>query len=162
MRQFSLSRSKQWLTCTQFSFSRLLIGNHGRHEGNGEGERHGAHEEGHSVSAVRALAVAPALAVGLDTHVTAKSSLNVAEAKNRPVSKVITPLKDMLKQNVTVSEPCNLLHSSVRNPFPKHSDIALHCLEIGRKTSEFLCLEESTISEESKLNLITATQFIEI
>merc|ERR1712137_920808 len=47
-----------------------------------------------------ALAVLPALAVGLDTHVTAKSSLtfDVAEAKNRPVSKVITLLKDMLKQ----------------------------------------------------------------
>jgi len=46
------------------------------------------------------LALVPGLAFGLDTHVTAKSSLtfDVAEAKNRPVSKVITLLKDMLKQ----------------------------------------------------------------
>jgi len=44
--------------------------------------------------------VLPVLSVGLDTHVTAKSSLtfDVAAAKNRPVSKVITLLKDMLKQ----------------------------------------------------------------
>jgi len=44
--------------------------------------------------------VLPVLTVGLDTHVTATSSLtfDVAEAKNRPVSKVITLLKDMLKQ----------------------------------------------------------------
>jgi len=49
---------------------------------------------------MRAFAVLPALAVGLDLSVTAKSSLtfDVAEAKNRPVSKVITLLKDMLKQ----------------------------------------------------------------
>merc|ERR1719293_312693 len=49
---------------------------------------------------MRTFAVLPALAAGLDTHVTATSSLtfDVAEAKNRPVSKVITLLKDMLKQ----------------------------------------------------------------
>jgi len=49
---------------------------------------------------MRVLAVLPVLTVGLDTHVTATSSLtfDVAEAKNRPVSKVITLLKDMLKQ----------------------------------------------------------------
>ena len=49
---------------------------------------------------MRVLAVLPVLTVGLDTHVTATSSLtfDVAAAKNRPVSKVITLLKDMLKQ----------------------------------------------------------------
>merc|ERR1712137_788234 len=47
-----------------------------------------------------ALAVLPALAVGLDLQVSAVSGLtfDVAAAKNRPVSKVITLLKDMLKQ----------------------------------------------------------------
>jgi hypothetical protein len=49
---------------------------------------------------MKVLAVLPALAVGLDLHVSAESSLtfDVAEAKNRPVAKVITLLKDMLKQ----------------------------------------------------------------
>jgi len=49
---------------------------------------------------MRTLAVLPVLSLGLDTHVSAKSSLtfDVAAAKNRPVSKVITLLKDMLKQ----------------------------------------------------------------
>ena len=86
-------------------------------------------------------------------------SLNVAEAKNRPVSKVITPLKDMLKQNVTVSEPCNLLHSSVRNPFPKHSDIALHCLEIGRKTPEFLVCDSCDVCDSCQLQSLRLLSF---
>jgi len=49
---------------------------------------------------MRTLAVLPVLSLGLDTHVSAKSSLtfDVEAAKNRPVSKVITLLKDMLKQ----------------------------------------------------------------
>jgi len=51
-----------------------------------------------NAAAVAVLLASSALVLGMDVSVTSSLSFDVADAKNRPVSKVITLLKDMLKQ----------------------------------------------------------------
>jgi len=47
---------------------------------------------------IAALLLLPALGLGMDVSAVSALKFDVAGAKNRPVSKVITLLKDMLKQ----------------------------------------------------------------